>query len=166
VTDGRQRPVRDIPTEPEEPVREIPPEPEGSGARDATAPVVGSKLREPSETDVLKLIDQLSDREKAKFIKRWQEDQPGHVEAAHRTRRERMRATFTALVILAVVAQAFVAIYVSVIDKDVSWNTAKDWLAYSVVPLTGLVAAAAVYWFPSRSDDLDRVVASESPRFQ
>jgi hypothetical protein len=77
-----------------------------------------------------------------------------------------MRATFTALVILAVVAQAFVAIYVSVIDKDVSWNTAKDWLAYSVVPLTGLVAAAAVYWFPSRSDDLDRVVASESPRFQ
>jgi hypothetical protein len=131
---------------------DCPPEPAEREPNEGTVPIIGPSIRR-GDIDGMRLFEQLPDAEKAKFAKRWQQTQPGHLEAERRKRRERIRLWITVLVFAGIVVTAGFAIYAGVIAKTRSWNEIKDWLSLAVAPLVAAATVASMFWFPSREAD-------------
>lgn len=131
--------------------KEVPADAEGTGALDAAAPVAGAELR--AEIDMMAIYQGLPDKEKARFADQLLAAQPAQVAAAQRKRTQLIRASLTALLFGAIVAEAGVALYVVNVAETETWDTVKDWLALSLAPLTAAAAVTAAFWFPTSGSD-------------
>lgn len=114
---------------------------EGTGKRDAVAPVQGAVLK---PLDLNSVVEGLPAKERARIARS---------QLPNRTRRERFRLLITVLLLVGIIADGFAALYLVEVTGDVSWDTAKDWLALAVAPLVAASAVAATFWFPSRESD-------------
>jgi hypothetical protein len=80
------------------------------------------------------------------------------VRAAMGRRRDRFRFWLAIVLFVGIVAESLVAVYFAWVAPDGGvyhhdWDTVKDWLSLSVVPLAAAASIAAAFWFPTRETD-------------
>jgi hypothetical protein len=80
------------------------------------------------------------------------------VAAAARRRRDRFRFFLAIALFVGIVGESLVAVYIAWVAPDgglyhQDWDTVKDWLSLSAVPLAAAASIAAAFWFPTREID-------------
>ncbi len=132
-----------------------------SGNRDATAPVAGGQTVPEDVTDVL---DRLPENERTTLAEQWLKARPEVVGAATKRRRDRFRVFIAIALFVAIAAESLVAAYIAWWAPKKGfpphgdfhrqdWDTVKDWLTISMVPLAAAASLAAAFWYPTREAD-------------
>jgi len=124
---------------PPDDVIEVPPDDEGP--KDHVAPVAGQELRDVDWTAVL---NAMGEKARAKASKRMWGAHPN----IRRARRDRVRLWLAVFVIVAVIADAGVALGLR-INNTISWGELRDWLTLALMPLTPGIAVALAFWYPT-----------------
>jgi hypothetical protein len=129
----------------------VPAQEDGTGARDREAPIEGGQLHPATADDVDwgSLIKSLPKKERAKAVKRLQSADP----KLRGVRRDRVRFWLTIILLIAIIGESVTALYLVEGSDTLSWDTAKDWLLLSLVPLTTAATIAVAFWFPTKESD-------------
>jgi hypothetical protein len=100
--------------------------------------------------NTLEILGALPESEKLKFAQAVIDVTPEGQKAASKKRRDRFRIALTVIVVIGIIAEAFVALYLTQIKGSISWSTMKDWLTLAIAPLAAIVGGMVAFWFPSK----------------